>query len=522
MSPLRKYSTRIARRWVVVAALAAIGGVLAAVWSVTTATTTWTAAAALTSQSQERSPEQDGVLALGYVDYFNQSSYQQLLRAQAGIPDTVELSAQTGASSPIIYIRASGPSEGDVRDAAANASEVFREDVRESLVRERRLAVDDLQAEIDNNVQILNSLVRTDVEKNVILDQIRSLQGRLTEFLADNTNQLKQLQPEPGVNSSTPSPVVDIVSGAAGGAILGMLLALLLAASDRRMRTADEVRDATGLPVLAELGRGQDASTRTRLRNLLNGMAAAESGATPVIAVACVRSSRGASALAAELVSAWSARRGGALHVLADLRIPRPEYNGSPGLVDVLQGRSDVSAAAVTRPDGQRVLPPGNVVDVDPYTVTETQALAKVFEEASGSAGLVVLEAPPILDAPESQSICAVADQVILVIDGGRTRLDDLEKAIGLLAAVEAEVVGIVIHRADARRAEEPPPVTVGSALANRGLTSPLVAPVPVEDDGPDAAASQRPSPQPRNGVGAASSNGQIDSDMSRDGTWQG
>jgi capsular polysaccharide biosynthesis protein len=522
MSPLRKYSTQIAKRWVVVAVLAAAGGVLATVWSMTTGATTWTATAALTSQSQERSPEQDGVLALGYVDYFNQDSYQQLLRAQAGISDTVELSAQTGASSPIIYIRASGPSEGEVRDAAANAAEVFREDVRESLVRERRQAADDLQAEIDDNVQELNSLTRTDVEKNVIIDQIRSLQGRLTEFLADNTNQLKQLQPEPGVSSSTPSPVVDVVSGVVGGAIVGILIALLLAAVDRRLRTADEVREATGLPVLAELGRGENAGTQTRLRNLLNGLAAAEGGATPVIAVAGVRSSKGASAFAQELVTAWSARRGGSLHVLADLRTSRPEYNGSPGLVEVLQGRIDVSGAAFARVDGQRVLPPGHVGDVDPYTVAETNAIAEVLEKASETAGLVVLEAPPILEAPEGQSICAAADQVILVIDGGRTGLEDVKKALALLASVSAEAVGIVIHHSDPGGVEQPPPVTVGSALASRARTSPFVPPVPVENDDRGVLVAQRPTPHPRDGVVAASSNGQIDADLSRDGTWQG
>ena len=106
MSPLRKYTLRVAKWWVLVVVLATAGGALAALWSVSTATTTWTATAALTSQSQERSPDQDGILALGYVDYFNQDSYQQLLRAQAGIPDEVSLSAKTGASSPILYIQA--------------------------------------------------------------------------------------------------------------------------------------------------------------------------------------------------------------------------------------------------------------------------------------------------------------------------------------------------------------------------------------------------------------------------------
>jgi hypothetical protein len=36
-----------------------------------TAKPTWTATTALTTQSQNRAPEQDAVLSIGYVDYFN-------------------------------------------------------------------------------------------------------------------------------------------------------------------------------------------------------------------------------------------------------------------------------------------------------------------------------------------------------------------------------------------------------------------------------------------------------------------
>ncbi|WP_345602718.1 hypothetical protein [Pseudonocardia adelaidensis] len=438
-----------------VVVLATAGGALAALWSVSTATTTWTATTALTSQSQERSPDQDGVLALGYVDYFNQDSYQQLLRAQAGIPDDVSLSAKTGASSPILYIQASGPSEGAARDAAASAAEVFRDDVREALVAERRQAVNDLQAEIDGHVQELNSLQRTDVEKNVMLDQIRSLQGRLTEFLADNTNHLKQLQPEPGVSSSTPSPMIDIVSGVVGGAILGVLIALVMAVLDRRVHTTGDVQDAAGRPVLAELGRRR-AGRRERLQHLLNGLSASEDGSTPVVAVAGVRRGDGASALAHELAAAWAARRGGALHVMADFRVPVTGYEHVAGFADVLQGQVTVLATTIPLGDGVRVLPPGRVADIDPYAVAEPRHLTWALEEASTTAGLVVVEAPPVLDAPEGQSICAAAQRVVLVVDGRNTRADDLREAVVLLEAVGARIAGIVIDRSGGRLSSEP------------------------------------------------------------------
>ncbi|OZM79364.1 hypothetical protein CFP66_26885 [Pseudonocardia sp. MH-G8] len=448
------------------------------------------------------------------------------------------------------------------RDAAADAADAFREDVRESLVLERRQAADDLQAEIDSNVQDLNSLERTDVEKNVILDQIRSLQGRLTEFLADNTNHIKQLQPEPGITSTAPSPLVNVLTGVVGGALVGILIALVLSLFDRRVRTADDVQDAVGLPVLAELGRGRDSETRIRLRNLLNGLSLTEGGTPPVIAVASVRRSPGAPALVDELVAAWSSRRGGAFHVMADLRGPERGYEDGHGLVDVLQGRMSVLAAAVSYPDGLRVLPPGTP-DADPYALADPHSIARVVEEAAKTTGLVVLEAPPVLEAAESQSVCAAADGVILVLDGARMRSDDLQEAVVLLRSVHAQVAGVVIDRVQRRPAS---PVTRSRAVV-AATPSALVPgsaevngaePRHVEADGAEingaeingaetggaetggaeingaetggagsnardgTSATERPSPYPREAMATAGSGASVDPDASRDGTWQG
>lgn len=514
MSPLRKYTLRVAKWWVLVVVLAVAGGVVAAAWSITTARTTWTATTALSSQSQLRAPEQDGVLAIGYVDYFNQESYQQLLRAKAGVPDDVSLSAQTGASSPIIYITASGPSEDVVRDAAASATEVFREDVRQSLVAERRRAADDLQAEIDRNVEALNSLERTDVEKNVILDQIRSLQGRLTEFLADDTNHLKELQPEPGVSSSTPSPVVDIASGVFGGAILGILLALVLAAFDRRVRNAEEMQELAGVPVLAELKRADDGAIG--LQNLLNALTA-DAEAT-VVAVACARRSAALAAFGHELASAWPARRGGALHVLADMRSPRPGYDGLPGLVDVLDERKNVIDTAVARAEGLWELPPGDATGLDPYAVVEPRRFAGVLRDGARAATLVVVEAPPLLEAPESQLICAATDQVILLVDEKLTRVDDIPRAVELLRSAKAHVAGIVIDATRGGLAERLPAPITTDATQSRRLTPRAGVAIGAEPASADAAPDGRTAPIPYSRVLMATTGGGTETNGRKDG----
>src|SRR5580765_3944716 len=134
VSPARLLLGRIRRRWLLVVGLAIVGAVGAGVWSTTAAAQAWTGTIALTTQSQNRAPDQDAVLALGYVDFFNQDAYQQVLHAEIGAPAGVRLSAKTGATSPVFYIQATGTSADQVRSLAASAADRFRSDVRNSLI----------------------------------------------------------------------------------------------------------------------------------------------------------------------------------------------------------------------------------------------------------------------------------------------------------------------------------------------------------------------------------------------------
>ena len=371
MSPLENYTRNVARRWKVVIFFAVVGAALASAWLFATSRTTWTATAALTTQSQERAPEQDAVLALGYVNYFNQASYQQLLHAQVPIPAGVTLEAETGATSPIMYITASGRSADDARDAAALAAETFREDVRQSLIVERRRAAADLQAQVDANVKLLGQRGYNDA---VVLDQIRSLQGRMTDIQADNTNMLKQLQPQPGVASTTPSRVFGIVAGAAGGLIVGVLIALLLTLVDRRLRSPGDIRQHTGLETLAELRAGADAESRTRVAaTVVNTLSLSASECRIVLAVATPRRSASTGHVAMELASTAAGRRTGAVLVQADLRRTGAVTRDATkhGLVEVLDDPRGAEPVLGRALNGVKVLGPGSSDGRDPQSLLE-------------------------------------------------------------------------------------------------------------------------------------------------------
>lgn len=453
MTFLRQYGEPILRRWKVIVAVLLLSVIGTVLWTVVKGGTSWTATTALTTQSLTRAPEQDAVLALGYVDYFNQPTYQQVLRAEARIPVDVTLKAETGAASPIVYIEAKSLSQSAARSAAQAAADAFRVDIRNGLDTERQRQIDELQKTVDAAVVEVQKPTTTDAERNVILDQIRSLQGRIADIASDGTNELKPLQTEPGVASSVPAPGLAIAGGAFGGLVFGVLLAWVLALLDGRIRSRRDAMNV-GATVLGELAADDDRVTRGRLvEHMVNGLRARGGKLPSTVAVVGVGKGDGAR-FATELLTAAAPSRSRAVLVRADLR-DGDDRSGS-GLVDVLDGSLSLDAALTERHDGWDVLPTGRLDGRDAYRLMDADRVADLVADLADRAGLVVFETSPLQAAPETQVVCAAVDSVILVVRRG-TRRKQLRVAQEMLAAVDAPLAGVVIDAAPDRvEASEP------------------------------------------------------------------
>ena len=146
--------------------------------------------------------------------------------------------------------------------------------------------------------------------------------------------------------------------------------------------------------------------------------------------------------LAAELVTVAAAHRYGAVLVNADMR---RGADVGPGLADILDGIVGVDDALVEGPSGFQVLRAGYLDGRDPYQVADPDRLKEVVAELAARTGLVVFDAASLQTAPESQTLCAAVDCVILVVRRGVTRRQQLRVAQELLAAVDAPLAGVVI-----------------------------------------------------------------------------
>jgi Mrp family chromosome partitioning ATPase/capsular polysaccharide biosynthesis protein len=448
---LQTYFNRIWRyRWLVlvITVITTLGALVYTVWQ----PTTYTARSTLTTASENRSPDQDAYLAEGFAQYFNKESYQERIRVIAQVPEDVEVSAFTGATSPILYIEATGPDPAVASRVAAQVAERFPDDVQDIAHDSRNEEIARIEQRIKDNLALLTQLTGDSDRRALILSEIDDLQRQANDLRDNTTNQLINLQTDAGVSADLPSPILNGLLGFAGGLALGCAVALALAALRNRITTPDDVRGLLGLPTLVVLNGGRrhdDQARAQRLESLAAVVSLSDLPQPAALAITAPQRTSLTSHVAEGIVYYQALQGTRTLLVRADLRSADTEPTSHEATVaGLLAGTSARPPAPMEMAIGTAemlVVPAGLPLTTNPFALFAPARFDALLRDLSGLADLIVIEAPPVNEAAESQIICAAADQTVLVVEEGMTRGSDGSRACELLTQVGASVLGAVL-----------------------------------------------------------------------------
>lgn len=189
---------------------------------------------------------------------------------------------------------------------------------------------------------------------------------------------------------------------------------------------------------------------------------AAPGGRVGTLAVASADAQDGRTTIAANLAVAFALAGKRTLLVDADFRGPRVHelflrFNRG-GLANALMTVQKASAAEALEPfiqethiDRLHILPAG-----DSSAHAEDRLgggeMAELLREAAAQFDAVIVDTPPLLAAAEASAVSARCGGVLLVARAGRTNRRTLLKMCSALAAVRAEVRGVVMNRAGRTR----------------------------------------------------------------------
>ena len=249
------------------------------------------------------------------------------------------------------------------------------------------------------------------------------------------------------------------------GLLLGLGVALLRETLDKTVKTQDDIKALTDVPVLGAIMRDPDAVKRPlivevdprsrraeafrSLRTNLQFIDAANRPRTMVVTSSIA--SEGKSTMSANLALTMAQGGSKVCLVEADLRRPKVlDYlglEGAVGLTDVLIGRAEVFD--VIQPYGGTnmwVLGAGPIPP-NPSELLGSTAMRGLLNNLASRFDYVVMDSPPILPVTDAVVLSSLVDGVIVVVGSGVVQRNQLTHALESLESVAARVLGLVLNR---------------------------------------------------------------------------
>ncbi len=262
---------------------------------------------------------------------------------------------------------------------------------------------------------------------------------------------------------SSPNKKLTVIAGLIAGLVLGIGIAFAAHAFDPRLRRAEQLRDLLGVPVLARILQERrrrpqpllpseiSITSQEGYRTLRTMLSVRRGNDSPVYLVTGSGPGEGKSTTAISL--AWSLTHTGASVILIEADVRRPTFASIFdlqylfGIDEVLKGEVPLASAlapVLLDDSGIRVLAARHSGFELSDKLSHGVAV-KLLEDAKALADYVVIDSPPLTVVSDALPFAKLADEVIVVVRRGVTRLKALVELDDLLRQNGVRPSGIVV-----------------------------------------------------------------------------
>lgn len=468
---LADYLAMLKRRWWVVIAAAALGVALAALLVVVMPKTysafTVVNVTATTLDSGSQSGKQQDINLQTEAQRVRSYDVAERVARDLHTKETpTDLSASVSVNVPnnstVIYITVDASTAQASRDRAHAFAQAYLDDRRDGATS----VVMSQMAALERQINSLSKQLRTmtdKVQKNLVVSQMQALNNKASDLRVTAANVSPgeiitdaQLPTSP----SDPSLLRYLPSGLVGGLLLGVVLAILLDRTDKRVRTAHDIERVLDLPVLVDIPakRGREglgllpARSRTgqSFHELSHVLTATLGHGNHVILVTGAAPGRGGSLVAANLAAALARTGSDVLLVCADLGssmagelLALPE---GPGLSEVLLGWAE-PREVIRKNHGAPTL---SAITVGANSelaaeLLQREQMSRLIGSLREDYRFTVIEAPSTELGADAQALADLADAALMVVEIPLARYAQIRDGVRRIDRMGAAVMGAVV-----------------------------------------------------------------------------
>ncbi|SHJ41113.1 CpsD/CapB family tyrosine-protein kinase [Thermoclostridium caenicola] len=134
-----------------------------------------------------------------------------------------------------------------------------------------------------------------------------------------------------------------------------------------------------------------------------------------------------------------------------DLRKPKIHkvfmVSNDTGLTNYLVSREDYKEYVRHSDVPNLDIMTSGTIPPNPSELLNSDAMKMFIKSLSDDYDVILLDAPPVCSVTDASIISTYADATILVVNSGKTHIDEAKKAKELLERVNANIIGVVLNK---------------------------------------------------------------------------
>jgi capsular exopolysaccharide synthesis family protein len=263
----------------------------------------------------------------------------------------------------------------------------------------------------------------------------------------------------------SPRPILNGLLGALLGSLVGIGLARLRTLTDDKVRGVDELREATGAPVLGSIPydpkvpreplivHRPNCAWSEAFARLRTNMEFVDVDSPPrLVAVTSPLPKEGKSNVVCNLAVAMARAGRRVLLVEADLRRPRSTQYlglaGAEGLTTVLSGNAELAEVVQQLDEDGPMFLSAGPLPPNPGELLASDRCRHFLLGLRECYDVVLLDLPPLLPVADAGVLAGLADGTIVVARYSDTRTRQLRRTLEALTTVNARFLGCVLNMA--------------------------------------------------------------------------